>query len=134
MKVDNSKQRLVSFSSPAIEFDFMDLWTLLVQRKIAVISVAIATFLIIILNSHFNSSSPIYQVRAILAPPTESDLDGTNREINRVFIAFEQALMSRALRIRYFNNNNLIEQFEIDHNFDNEYVFEQQFNKMLSVF
>jgi LPS O-antigen subunit length determinant protein (WzzB/FepE family) len=140
MKSDNKKQGVVSISAPANKVDFMDLWNLLVQRKTAVISVAIITFFIIVLNSHFNSSSPIYSVSAILAPPTESDLDGTNFLLLNhgtspldVFIVFEQALKSRALRIRYFNNNNLIEQFEIDNNFDNEYVFEQQFNKMLSV-
>lgn len=133
MKVTNSKQRLVSISSPGNEFDFMDLWNLLVERKTVVISFAIVIFLIIILNSYLNPLASIYKVSALVEPSTKTDMVSYNLESQRVFNSFKKALKSRALRMRYFNNNKLTEQFEVDHNFNNEYFFEERFNKKLIV-
>jgi LPS O-antigen subunit length determinant protein (WzzB/FepE family) len=130
MKSDNTKQRVVSVSAPANKVDLIDLWNLLVQRKTVVISVAITIFLIIVLNFHFNSPTPIYKAIATVTPPTQSDIDYIDSQ--RLFNIFLKKLMSRALRIHYFNNN-LIEQFEINGDFDKEYLFEERFNKKISV-
>jgi LPS O-antigen subunit length determinant protein (WzzB/FepE family) len=135
MKSDNKKQKVVSISAPANMMDFLDLWNLLVQWKTAFISVAITTFLVIVLNFHFNSPTLIYKASAIVIPSniSDSNLKLYTLESHSVFVAFDKALRSRDIRISYFNNNNLIEQFEIYNDFDKEYVFEERFNKMLSV-
>ena len=133
MKDDNAKQRIISASNPLSEIDLMDLWNILVTQKVIFISILTSTFLVIFLSFLFNTATPIYKASAIVTPPTEFDLKGSGLYSPDLFKAFEEALRSRNIRMNYFIKNNLIEQVEINNGFEKEYLFEERFNKILSV-
>lgn len=124
----------VAVASSDNEMDLSDLWNMLVRWKVTVIGVAFVTFVVIVANAFLNSPVPVYKSRASLSLPSESDIEGIQgytRE--KVFGAFVQNLKSRAVRLRYFNENKLLDKLEPGRDSDAEQVFEERFNKMLSV-
>ncbi len=113
--------------------DLSDLWNMLVRWKAIVIGVAFVTFIAIVANAFLNGSVPVYKARAILSLPSGSDIKGIQGYPRaKVFRAFVQNLKSRSVRLRYFNENKLLDKFVPDRDSDAEQVFEERFNKMLS--
>jgi len=116
--------------------DFYDLWNMLVRWKAMVIGVAFVTFSVIVANALFNAPSPLYKSTAYLSHPLLDDievLDGEYFSKENIFNDFVKNLESRALRFRYFNENNVLEKFPFDSSFDVAHVFEENFNKMLFI-
>ena len=116
--------------------DLSDLWNMLVRWKAIVIGVAFVTFIAIVANEFLNAPVPLYKASAYLSLPSESDIEGFQREgypQGKFFSAFVQNLKSRALRLRYFNENKLLDKLVLDGNSDAEQVFEERFNKMFHV-
>ena len=124
----------VAVASSDNGMDLTDLWNMLVRWKVVVIGVALVTFIAIVANAFLNTPVPVYKSRASVSLPSENDIEGIQgytRE--KVFGAFVQNLKSRAVRLRYFNENKLLDKLDPDRNSDAEQVFEERFNQMLSV-
>jgi len=114
--------------------DLLDLWIMLVRWKVVVIGVAFVTFFVIVVNAYLNVPVPVYKSRAYLSLPLESDIEGVQGYIpQKAFDVFVQNLKSRAMRLRYFNENKLLDKLVSDRDMDAEQMFEEKFNSMLSV-
>lgn len=116
------------------EMDLFSLWSILIRWKMVVAGVALVTFAAIISNSFLSTSAPIYKVTSILSMPSEGDIKGLRGYIpKKVFNYFVNILKSREVRWRYFELNRLLHKFALVYEPNAESIFEEKFNKMLSV-
>lgn len=140
MKDENEVQRPdqvtphVAVASSESGMDLSDLWNMLVRWKVTVLGVAFVTFVVIVANAFLNTPVPLYKARAILLLPSENDIEGIQGYTPpKAFRAFVRNLKSRAVRLRYFKENKLLDKLVPGQDSDAKEVFEEKFNRMLSV-
>jgi LPS O-antigen subunit length determinant protein (WzzB/FepE family) len=114
--------------------DFSELWIMLVRWKVTAIGVAFVTFFTILADAYLDAPIPQYQARAYLSVPSIRQIAAINdTSVSKVFRAFVTNLNSRVVRLHYFNKYKLLDKLAPSKNPDAEYVFEERFNKNLSV-
>jgi LPS O-antigen subunit length determinant protein (WzzB/FepE family) len=114
--------------------DFSELWIMLVRWKVTAIGVAFVTFFTIVADAYLDAPIPQYQARAYLSVPSIRQIAAINdTSVSKVFRAFVTNLNSRVVRLHYFNKYKLLDKLAPSKNPDAEYVFEERFNKNLSV-
>lgn len=123
------------------EINLLELWRVLVQRKQLILGVtAVVTLLA---SAYALLAPPLYKAEVFLLPPLTKNVQELNVQalnINEhsptsVYNLFVRNLHSRALRLRLFTEQNLIEQLapNSDSSTRLEDIFEAQFNKALTV-
>jgi LPS O-antigen subunit length determinant protein (WzzB/FepE family) len=134
-KLSNSEQASPKVGASSEKFiDIYDLWNMLVRWKEKVIIVAFVTFVVIVANAYLYTSMPVYKSTVHLSKPLQEDIKGLDSSPEKVFAALAKTLESRSLRWRYFNENKLFEKLASDKYLDEATVFEEKFNKLLSVY
>ena len=121
------------------EIDLFELWNNLWEQKLLIVGVTFASFLLgVVLLSVL---TPIYKSTAHFLPPKNQDIqlinpniEGIKYTVDEVYKLFITNLQSRSLRLKFFNENNLLEFYANGNAIDSVYeVFDKEFNQSLIV-
>jgi len=140
MKFENEVHREEQITSHAAapsedSWNFSDFCIMLLRWKVTVIGIALVTFVTIFADAYLNAPKLEYEAKAYLSAPLQSQVVGMGVDMTEgiAFRAFNNKLNSRAIRLKYFKNNQLLDKLSLSTDSDPEYVFEERFNKKLSV-
>lgn len=115
------------------EISLMDLWGVIVRRKVLVLGVALVCLALSLVYAIL--ASPVYKATAHLLPPMLSQLDGLESHkvtSDSAYKIFVQNVRSRALRRVYFDKNKLLDKLVFHGHVNPNDVFEA-FNRSFVV-